>query len=497
MKKMLAILLAVVLLTGFSSVLAEQAAKEPVVITVFHTNDVHANAEASSSGMGYAMMAGYVSAAKSASENVMVLDAGDTFHGTVFATAVQGASIAQILNAVGYDAITPGNHDFNYGFDRLKELESSLTFPMINCNIYTTDGKHAFTPYLIKEVGGKKIGIIGVATPDMVPKIHPDRLTGLEFRGLEEVEKCIAEIEGETDAIILLSHWGITGEEITSDVLAKLSNVDLVIDGHSHDAWPEGQPVEGGALIVSSGEKLNNLGKVTLTFDGDKLAVKAELIPAPKVFEDRTILNSIEEVKAAQDVTLQVVVGKTAVDLDGERADVRTKETNLGNLAADAILEYSGADIAFTNGGGIRASIPAGDITLKHVVTVFPFGNIVVTKEISGADIKAALEHGLRMYPDQNGGFPQFAGMQVKFDPKKDAGSRVVEVLVGGAPMEDGKMYILATNDFTAAGGDGYGMFAPGDVLKEFGGLDEALKNYLVSHGEVSPQVEGRLTMVE
>ena len=492
MKKFLSLLLAVLLALSFVPAMGEQAAA-PVKITIFHTNDVHANAEPTSSGMGYAMMAGYIKAAKAAKENVLVLDAGDTFHGTVFATAVEGASIAQVLNAVGYDAMTPGNHDFNYGLNRLKELEASLAFPVINCNIYTAGGARAFTPYIIKEIAGKKIGIIGVATPDMVPKIHPDRVAGLQFKGIEEVEACIAEIKDETDAILLLSHWGITGEVVTSEALAKLPGVDLVIDGHSHDAWPGGRAVEGGALIVSAGEKLNSLGKVTLTFEAGCVVAQAELIPAPKVFEDRFVLKVMDEVKAAQDVTLLQVVGKTAVDLDGERANVRTRETNLGNVAADAILEYTGAEVAITNGGGIRASIPAGDITLKDVVTVFPFGNIVVTKEITGADIRAALEHGLRMYPDQNGGFPQVAGMKAVFDPSKEAESRIVSIEIGGAPLQEDKTYLLATNDFMAAGGDGYAMFTAAPISRQFGGLDEALKAYLEAHGEISPAVEGRI----
>ncbi len=494
MKKLLSLLLSVLLALTLMPAMGEQASA-PVTITIFHTNDVHANAEASSGGMGYAMMAGYINAAKAARENVLVLDAGDTFHGTVFATTVGGASIAQVLSAVGYDAMTPGNHDFNYGFGRLKELEASLPFPIINCNIYTADGARAFTPYIIKEIAGKKIGIIGAATPDMVPKIHPAQIQGIAFKGIGEVEACIAQIQGETDAIIVLCHWGITGEVVTSEALAKLDGVDLVIDGHSHDAWAAGHAVEGGALIVSAGEKLNNLGMVKMTFEADGPVMQAELIPAPKVFEDRAVLKVIDEVKAAQDVTLLQVVGKTKVDLDGERANVRTRETNLGNVAADAILEYAGAEVAITNGGGIRAGIPAGDITLKDVVTVFPFGNIVVTKEITGADLKAALEHGFRMYPDQNGGFPQIAGMKAVFDPAREAGSRVVSIEIGGVPLEEDKTYLLATNDFMAAGGDGYTMFANAPVSRLFGGLDEALKAYLQTHGEISPAADGRITL--
>ncbi len=500
MKKLLALLLSLVMALGLVSAFAEDA-QEPFAITIFHTNDVHANA-APSPGMGYAMMAAYVNQEKGQNENVLVLDAGDTFHGTVFATAVEGASIAQVMNNVPYSAMAPGNHDFNYGYDRLKEIEQSLTFPLINANIYLENGERAFTPYIIQEVGDKKIGLIGVATPDMVPKIHPDQIKGLEFRdGVNEVTAVVGEIKDETDAIILIAHWGITGEEVTSEVLAAIEGLDLIIDGHSHDAFPEGHKTEGSdILIVSTGEKLNNLGKVVMTFNDEGVEkVEASLIPSPTVFEDRSIIKLMNEITAEQDVLLGEVIGKTSVLLDGERENVRTKETNLGNLSADALLAFTGADVAITNGGGIRASIEEGDITLRDTITVFPFGNIVVTKEVKGADIKAALEVGYRMYPDQNGGFSQIGGMRVTFDPSKEEGSRVTEVLVGenNEPLDEEKMYMLATNDFMAAGGDSYEMFKPYPIAKEFGSMDEAIKRYMKELGDISLEVDGRINVVE
>lgn len=500
MKKLLALLLSLVMALGLVSAFAEEA-KEPFALTVFHTNDVHANATPGS-GMGYAMMAAYVNQEKKQNENVLVLDSGDTFHGTVFATAVEGASIAQIMNNVPYSAMTPGNHDFNYGYDRLKEIEESLTFPLVNCNVYLENGERAFTPYVIQEVGEKKIGIIGVATPDMVPKIHPDQIKGLEFRdGIAEVTAVVAEIKEETDAIILLSHWGIEGEVVTSEVLAAIEGVDLIVDAHSHDAWPEGHKTEGSdTLIVSTGEKLENLGKVTMTFNDEGVEkVEATLIPSPTVFEDRSIIKLMDEITAAQDLLLNEVIGKTSVLLDGERENVRTKETNLGNLSADALLAFTGADVAITNGGGIRASIQEGEITLRDTVTVFPFGNIVVTKQVKGADIKAALEVGYRMYPEQNGGFAQIAGMRVTFDPSKEEGSRVTEVLVGenSEPLDEEKTYMLATNDFMAAGGDSYEMFKPYPIEKEFGSMDEAIKQHMKELGDISIEVDGRITVVQ
>ena len=498
MKKLLALLLSLVIVIGMATAFAQEA-QAPFSITVFHTNDVHANANPGG-GMGYAMMAGFVNQEKAQNPNVLVFDAGDTFHGTVFATAVEGASIAQVLNNLPYTAMAPGNHDFNYGFDRLKELEESLTFPLVNANVYLENGERAFTPYEIFEVGEKKIGVIGVATPEMVPKIHPDQIKGLDFRdGVEEVTKVVEEIKDQTDAIILLAHWGITGEETTSEVLTKIEGLDLVIDGHSHDAWPEGHKTEGSdTLIVSSGERLENLGKVVLTFNDEGVeTVEASLIPAPKVYEDRGMIHLMDEITAAQDVLLNEVIGKTKVVLDGERENVRTKETNLGNLSADAVLAFTQAQVSIINGGNIRATIEEGDITLRDTITVFPFGNIVVTKEITGADLKAALEVGYRMYPDQNGGFAQVGGMRVTFDPSKEAGERVIEVLIGEnqEPLDEEKTYVIAINDFMAAGGDSYEMLANYPVVKEFGSFDEAIKQYLKDAGEIEIEIDGRIEM--
>ncbi|MDA3845494.1 MAG: 5'-nucleotidase C-terminal domain-containing protein, partial [Vallitaleaceae bacterium] len=202
----------------------------------------------------------------------------------------------------------------------------------------------------------------------------------------------------------------------------------------------------------------------------------------------------IAEIKAANEVITSEVVASTTVKLLGERGDVRTGQTNLGNLIATSILDATGADLAVTNGGGIRASIEVGDITLGEVITVLPFGNYVVTKEVSGADIKSILEVGISDYPDAKGAFPHVAGVSFTFDPNEPAGSRLVSVKIGGVDIVDTATYVLATNDFLAAGGDGYSALEAYPILGEYSALDEVLVDYINTDGITSAVVDSRIT---
>jgi len=499
MKKILILLSALLVMTLMTpAALADQTAAEPIQVTVFHTNDVHARVD-TSAGMGYAMAAGYVNAERNAGKDVLLLDAGDTFHGMPFATISQGETIADILNAMGYDAMAPGNHDYNYGMNRLFELKDMLSFPMLCCNLVDADGKSAMQPYTIKEYeDGVRIGIIGADNPEIAGALRPSTFEKYHLAdGVEAVKAAVEELKDQTDAIIVLTHWGTSGVANPSDALAKIEGVDLVVDGHSHDTFETGYKPEGGCTIVSTGEYLENLGKVTLTIEKNKVTgVEATLIPAPTVYQDAGILDAIKSIQSEQDQTLSEVIGKTPVALNGERADVRTKETNLSNVLCDAIIAATGADVALTNGGGIRASIEKGDISKKDVVTVLPFGNQVVTKKVTGAALKQAIEHGIRLYPEQNGGFPQVGGCAYSFDPAKEAGSRVTKLTVGGQPVDEAKEYVLATNDFMADGGDGYDMLASGPILTYYGGLEEILIAYVQSGVELPAEADGRIQPV-
>lgn len=470
-------------------------------ITLFHTNDTHSRIEATAEGIGFAKMSALIKNYKESTPNSLILDAGDTFHGQPIANLVRGESIVDIMNAVGYNAMAAGNHDFNYGYQRLIELSKRAKFPVLSANTKKTDGSRILEPYVIKEVDGVKLGIFGLTTPETAYKTHPNNVEGLTFTDpAEEAKKIVSELKGKVDAIIALTHLGIDESSIDTSkkVAAAVPEIDVIIDGHSHTTLNTGLLV-GNVLIAQTGEYLKNLGRVDLTFENGKLTGKtSSLITKKTADEDKTpgdqaVLDIIANVKKEQDKVLQEIVGSSKVDLVGEREVVRKGESNLGNLIADAMLSETGADVSITNGGGIRASIKAGSITKGQIVTVLPFGNYIQTKKVKGSDIKAALELGLSAYPESLGGFPHVGGMTVSFDPSHPKGSRVTSIHVKGYPIDLGASYLLATNDFMAAGGDQYTMFKAYPLENDFASLEEALITYMRKSGGVEAKVEGRI----
>jgi len=369
----------------------------------------------------------------------------------------------------------------------------------LSANVKKTDGKRLLTPYSIKEVDGFKIGIFGLATPETTYKTHPKNVEGLTFVDpVEEAKVMVAELKGKVDVIVALAHLGM--DKSSQDTSIKLAQavpeIDLIVDGHSHTTLKDGMMV-GNTLIASAGEYDKNLGAIQLTFEGKKLiAKKAGLVTKEEtewIADDKDVLNLVNGIKTEQGKVLSQVIGKTAVKLDGEREQVRKGETNLGNLIADAMISVSGADAAITNGGGIRASIEAGDITKGQIITVLPFGNYIVTKKVKGADIKSALELGVKPYPEENGAFPHVSGMTYTIDPSKLAGEKVTSILIKGQPLDINQDYVLATNDFMAAGGDGYTMLADDATANEYPALDEAVISYIQAKQVVEPKVEGRI----
>jgi len=496
-KRLIAGLTALFLLipAGLSSV---QAA--PAKLQIVHFNDVHSRVEESGTSIGYAKIAALIKQLKDANPNTLVLDAGDTLHGQTVANLVKGESIVQILDILEIDAMVTGNHDYNYGYERLTELAQQASFPVLAANVYRANGTRLLEPYTIKTVGDFKVAIFGLATPETLFKTHPNNVKGLTFADpVEEAKKMVEELRGKADVLIALTHLGLdeSSKETSRLVAEQVSGIDLIVDGHSHTVLEQGLKA-GDTLIVQTGEYGNNLGVVELTVDSGKVVDRqARLIAraaADEVEGEAKILEIINKIKEDQLPVLSEVVGSSKVDLQGEREFVRTSETNLGNLIADAMLAESGADVALTNGGGIRASIPADDITVGQVITVLPFGNYIQTKRVKGSDLIAALELGVGSYPESLGGFPQVAGMKLSFDESKPQGQRVQSVLVNGKPLDRNATYLLATNDFMAAGGDNYTMFKDYPIENDFASLEEAVIKYIRASGQLNPQKEGRIT---
>ena len=482
---------------------------------VIHTNDTHGHDVAvEGETIGTAGVAALKKDFEAAGASVLLLSAGDFSQGTTLVSLDKGASAVAFMNAAGYDAAAPGNHEFDYKMEALEANAAAAEFPILAANIvYTESGEAVFGDHVTFETDIGKVGVFGLDTPETMTKAHPDNVQGLTFYQGEELVACAQEqvdaLEAEgCDYIIALAHLGVDAESEpnrSTDVFAQVTGVDLVVDGHSHTVMDGGETV-GDALVVSTGEYLNNVG-VVIT-DGE--TTTAELVSAAeytKVDADvAAVVNARnDEVTAAMNETF----GTTEVLLDGERdPGVRTQETNLGDFACDALLWQArqslgedAVDAALTNGGGIRASIAAGEITMNDMKTVFPFGNTVVTIDVTGAQLLEALEAATCSTPTAIGAFPQVSGIQFTIDttvPYENGemypdstyyapaapGSRVTIETVGGETFDLEATYTIATNDFTAAGGDTYYVFKEAaNVTMTAVAMEDALINYTNSLG--------------
>lgn len=502
MKKVTSLVLVTLLiLSSFSFAFAADV--ETTKITIIHTNDTHARLKGTATEIGFAKIATLIKDAKNANPNTLVLDAGDVLHGMPIVNISQGENAIKVLNAAGYDYMTLGNHDFNYGQERLMELKEMSQVGMLNANIVNEKGENIFTPYVIEEVGGVKVGIFGLATPDTAFLTNPKNVVGLTFKDPVEVSKnVIKELEGKADVIVALAHLGMDESSVvTSKALAEaVTGIDVIIDGHSHTKLENGEVVNN-TLIAQTGNYDQNLGYVNIEVkDGKVISKTAELLTsdaAQAAAPDPDLEKTIADIDAANAEIFNQIITKTDVYLDGVRNNVRTKETNLGNLAADAARAATGADVAFVNGGGIREDIPVGDITKGKIAAIFPFGNTIEVKKITGADLLAMLEVSVSDYPAAKGAFLQVSGLKFTFDPAQPVGSKVVEAFVGSEALDKAKEYTVAVNDFMANGGDGYTMLSGYDKVAEFGTYEEIIQAYLLSNGTAGSDVSGRVTVKE
>ncbi|MDD4842614.1 MAG: 5'-nucleotidase C-terminal domain-containing protein, partial [Sphaerochaetaceae bacterium] len=475
---------------------------------IVHTNDVHGRIE-EGDGVGYAKLATLVKMGRSVTNKNLLLDAGDVTHGTTLTNLFNGETVGVLLDMLGYDAVVPGNHDFNYGKDRLIEAakiaEMYSNLRVLAANVLDETGKQVFQPYQLYSYDGFVVGVIGASTPDTATKTHPKNIQGLSFMSDEVVygaQALVDEVDKRSDYVIVLAHLGLDEDGsvgITSKMIAEnIDGIDLIVDGHSHTVLENGMKVED-TWIVSAGEYMKYVGVVELKVEDKKVTnVYPFLVSAAEVKDPSTSelakFVGITEVEPDAEVQAYIdaqkkelakiteqVVAYTPVRLEGERADVRTRPTNLGTMIATAMKDSTGADVALTNGGGVRASIDVGDITRGEIITVLPFNNTVVLVEVTGQDIYDALEFGYSQLPNQNGGFPQTAGMQIVYSRFSAVGNRIKRVLINGKEVDRKATYKLATNDFMAAGGDGYTMLDR-PVLMYGKGLDEVLTEYLVQH---------------
>ena len=479
-------------------------------IVILHTNDVHG-------AIGeYAKVAALKQAYQAAGAYVLLADAGDFIQGDPTVSASQGKTAIELMNLAGYDVAAPGNHEFDYGYPNLKTLAGEADFPILAANVRYDNAAALGDQTTFTTTDGKKIGIFGLDTPETATKAHPDKIKGVSFLAAQERFDCAqAQVDAlkadGCDYIICLGHLGIDAESTGNrsiDLLEKVTGIDVFIDGHSHSTLEEikeatnGTGKVGDTVLTSTGTKLANVGMVDISPDGT-ISTSSLATSELTVTPDAKVAARAEEIQKEIDADYGTVFAKTEVALDGEKANVRTGETNLGDLIADAMLWQAGlldegVDAAVTNGGGIRASIAAGDITKKDINTVLPFGNTLYVVKVTGAELLEALEASTYCTPEAIGGFPQVAGIEftvntgAQFDTKelypgstygKPASiNRVMIQTVGGEAFNPEETYTIVTNDFMGAGGDTYYAFKAASSGYDSGvPLDEVVMDYITS----------------
>jgi 2',3'-cyclic-nucleotide 2'-phosphodiesterase (5'-nucleotidase family) len=373
------------------------------------------------------------------------------------------------MNEMKFDAMVVGNHEFDFGQDLLKKRISEAKFPVLGANV---EGLGILKPYVIKEIGGIKAAIIGIVTDDTPISTHPRNVAGLRFIPPDDaVQKYLKELKSKADIIVVLSHIGHHADRLLAE---KVKGIDVIVGGHSHTKILK-PVIVGDTIILQAWEHAKALGVLDLIVEGGKIVKfegHLEEIKPDTGKEDRAVMAIVEKWRIKVDAILDETIGEAAIDLDGD--NVRKRETNLGNLIADIMRDTSGADAAIINGGGIRASIKKGEVRVKNVYTVLPFDNYIVAIKLSGRQIKEALEHGVSAIEEGAGRFPQVSGLKFKYACSAEEGSRIKEILIDDKPIEPDKEYIIATNDFLAAGGDGY---------KAFGEAVKSSKNFSIIGG--------------
>lgn len=492
-------------------------------LAVIHLNDVHGRAEEGKyDGMGYPKVASIINEYRKVlgQENVLYLDAGDNTHGTTFATLEKGESMIKLSNEMKLNAMTLGNHDFNYGIEQLYKLKNMADFKFLTSNVLDKNGNPIGEKYIIKKIRGVKVGIFGLTTPETVYKANPQIVKNLIFNDpIDTAKKITEELKNKNvKFIIAVTHLGddpATKYEWQSIGLAEaVPDINLIIDGHSHTALKD-KTVVNGVTIVQTGEYDKNLGVVKIDFDelaygekaiypvllskfevenGNDLSVKMGLNEKFIAKDDEKITSLMYDIKERQEKIISEVIGKTPVLLEASRELVRTSETNLGNLVADAILEKSKADIAITSGGSVRSSVDAGDITVGNIISVLPFGNYVIVKELTGKQVWDMFENGFSKYPETDGRFPQFSGAIVTFNPKKPAGNRVESIaLKDGTPLDLNKIYKVASDDYISVGGDEYNMFINAKTVANYPALTEIVIENIKKNGVTNLTTDHRL----
>ncbi|MEO1239481.1 MAG: bifunctional metallophosphatase/5'-nucleotidase [Pseudomonadota bacterium] len=518
------------LMTGAAAfALCATAAAADYKLTILHTNDFHDrfepisrfnstcrpddNTEGKCFG-GAARLVTAINDAKARHDNVLLVDAGDQFQGTLFFQFYEGSVQAEVMNKLGYDAMAVGNHEFNNGPEGLLNFVTEANFPVLMANADLTgepELNEAIAKSVVVEKAGERIGLIGVTPVNNDELSSPgDNIVFTDPSPAIQAEIDALEADG-VNKIILLSHSGYATDLV---IAIQTFGLDLIIGGHSNtllsntDDGAEGPypTITNGVPIVQAFAFGKYLGELEMTFDdaGNVTEITGEpILLDASVAEDETMLARLAELAGPLDEVRNAIVSEAAAPIEGDRSFCRAQECEMGNLIADAILARTkdqGIDIALQNGGGIRASIDAGEITKGEVLTVLPFQNTLSTFEITGATLKDALENAVLQYddPDATGRFLQVAGMTYTINKSQPFGSRISDVMVGGEPLDPEKVYGVVSNNFIRNGGDGYEMFVDAMNAYDFGpDLADVVAEYFAEQTPVTPYLDGRITINE
>ncbi len=499
---------------------AYAAGPEAYQLRIVHTNDHHARIEPLTGSVthgGVARRKAMIDAIRKEGGNQILIDAGDVFQGTLWFNQYNGLADLEFYNAMGYEAMAIGNHEFDKGQMPLADFIKGAKFPVLSANIEVAASSPLngmIKPWIVKWIDGQPIGIFGLTTEETGILSSPG--AGITFTNpIEAAKKAVAALRAQgVSKIIALTHIGIT---VDRELASKVDGIGVIIGGHSHTpmgpmvnpasanqpypevvASPSGNPV----IIAHDWEWGRWLGDLMVGFDANGMITSVvaarPMEVAASIEPDKGFENRVNTLKEPLVALRSQNIGSTSVALNGARGDVRTKETNLGNLISDAMLaktKPAGAQVALMNGGSIRTSIDAGPITRGEVLEVQPFGNTITLVTLTGAQIKEALENGVSQAETVAGRFPQVAGMHYAWNPSAAAGSRITAMHVGGKAIDMNASYRVVTNSFLLTGGDGYTVLTQGSNKVDTGFIDaDVTAEYITANSPVNPAVEGRIT---
>ena len=489
--------LAVVMLTG------SLGFAKPVELTIVHFNDLDRMEEEGGQG-GIARLAAVVRAQRTQHSDVLVTFAGDAISPSLMSAIDKGAHMIDLLNQIGLTAMAIGNHEYDFGPDVAKQRFSEATFPILGANNIDTDGEivDGAVASIMVDAGRFKVGIFGITTLGTAVKSSPGGVTFNPVLDVAAAQAAALRAAG-AHLVIALAHTDIAED----DALLRQGAVDLLLGGDDHRLRLD---YDGRVLFAESGQQADWVTVIDLTLDEVESRGKKRFVWDPafravhtgRVTPDPGLAEAVQAYSTRLSRDLDVEIGTTETEIDSRRAMVRTRETAIGNLVADAMRLAVGADVGLTNGGGIRANKvypPGTRLTRRDILSELPFGNKTVLLELTGTELRAALENGFSGIEKTAGRFPQVSGLKVVYDPRRPPGARVMEVHHDGVALDPDGKYTLATNDFMARGGDGYRVFTDKKPLIEARAgtlMASHVIDYITARGTIAPRPQGRLRVL-